>query len=157
MYIIKRSLLHASWLVTLILVFGASIGAVAGLTATTVDDAGKQCAQFYPLLAVILPLGVWGSTLGFLRQDEDLYANWSGAMGIPILAGVFGALFARLGYVWIAGVGAVILSVGKFDPYTINRAIQVNLSGLAFLGVLVTTLLGTALVGVWAHKRANRI
>ena len=157
MAIVKRGLLHTVWLGVLALALGAVAGGWAGFTAGNAEAAGARCASLYPWLALVLPLGLWGSTAGFVKQDEDLYAAWSGALGVPLIAGAVGALFARLGFVWAATFTAVLVKAGKWQPFDVNLATQNHLSFPAFAGVLAAALLGAVLVGIWAHRRANAI
>jgi hypothetical protein len=155
--IVKRGLLHFSGLVTVILLLGVVVGGIAGLTASSAQAAGALNASWYLALAVLLPLGLWAIAATFIDQDEDLYEGWGGALGIPLIAGVLGALFAYLGYVWAAAFGASLVTMGKLDAYAVIVATQAHLSGLMFGAALAATVVGAVLVGVWSHWRANAI
>ncbi len=157
MNIVKRSLILASGLAVISLALGIFVGGVAGLTTHTAEAAGALSASAYRLLALLLPLGLGVFLAAWVDQDEALYTGWGGALAVPLLAGLLGALFARLGYVWAATFGASVLSAGKLDAFAVNVATQARLSGLALWGVLLVTLVGALAVGAWAHAKVNKV
>jgi hypothetical protein len=157
MTVFLRGLLHAVWLFVVSMALGVVVGGLAALGGPVADRVGATSAGWYWALALLLPLGLWGSTAGFVVQDEKLYEGWGGALGIPLIATVVGTVLTRFAYIWAATFGAALLSAGKLEAYAVTVAINTHFNGLAFWVVLAVTLVGAFIVGAWAHERANAI
>ncbi len=153
MNIIRHAGLPAIAEGVIVLIVGGIVGAIVGLSNNDAGAVGTQSAGLYIWQALLLPIGLWAVIAALLDQDRAVYAQLRAALIIALLAGLFGALFARLGYVMMATNIAVLVNA-RLDPVAVNAALQTQLTGSAVIAVLAVTLIGAALIGVWAHQRA---